>query len=187
MALHGDCVELDYFQELLKKHLTFWFVGNFLYIVGWKLCAEKCNNLFTSGLIYLGFRKQNAIFCRSQQAPPFRKCPHSYGKWNPIFSRFAYENSDFFYATLVYPRVTFIFSHQRIANGWFETYPFEKKHLHHSSKTQHRVKLGITQTLDVKIETHVQNLLGFADKTRGLGPLCHFLRIHLKAVCPEMK
>ena len=30
MALHGDRIELDYIQELLNKHLTFWFVGNFL-------------------------------------------------------------------------------------------------------------------------------------------------------------
>ena len=34
MALHGDCMELDYIQELLNKHLTFWFVDIFLYIVG---------------------------------------------------------------------------------------------------------------------------------------------------------
>ena len=29
MALHGDCMELDYIQELLNKHLTFWFVDIF--------------------------------------------------------------------------------------------------------------------------------------------------------------
>ena len=31
MALHGDCMELNYTQELLNEHLTFWFVGIFLY------------------------------------------------------------------------------------------------------------------------------------------------------------
>ena len=61
MALHGDCVELDYIQELLNKHLTFWFVGNFLYIVGWKLCAEKCN-LFKSRLISFGISKTRCNF-----------------------------------------------------------------------------------------------------------------------------
>ena len=39
MALYGDCMELDYIQELFNKHLTFWFVGIFLHIVGWKVCA----------------------------------------------------------------------------------------------------------------------------------------------------
>ena len=39
IALHGDCMELDYIQELLNKHPIFWFGGNFLYIVGWKVCA----------------------------------------------------------------------------------------------------------------------------------------------------
>ena len=61
MALHMGCIELDYIHELLNKHLTFWFVGNFLYIVGWKLCGEKCN-LFTSGLILFRISKTKCNF-----------------------------------------------------------------------------------------------------------------------------
>jgi hypothetical protein len=45
MALHRDCMELDYIQELLNKHLTFWF-GNVLDIMGGKYVLKSANCLY---------------------------------------------------------------------------------------------------------------------------------------------
>jgi len=54
-------MELDYIQELLNKHLTFWFVGIVLYIVGWKVGVLKCN-LFISGLILFRIYEKECNF-----------------------------------------------------------------------------------------------------------------------------
>ena len=55
MALHRDCMELDYIQELLNKHLTFWF-GNFLDIMGGKYVLKSANCLYLDWL-YLGAKR----------------------------------------------------------------------------------------------------------------------------------
>ena len=54
MALHGDCIEPDYIQELLNRHLTFWFVGIFCtWLCGqYVLKSAICSYL---DYIYLGF------------------------------------------------------------------------------------------------------------------------------------